>query len=219
MLRHLCSLATCLLTVPVFTTASAEGLGVGSNASINIIKFDDRTGKGFDWRKSLPCGSNHVRVTLTFKKAYQNEIQMSVAKIWLHAAKTQDTPEQWVAAAFSAPTDSYKLYSIEWLEKVEGSVSEGPGYAPVDLRAPLHIDITWNRAGDVTVNFGDNIIKHVKTNSPITDIGISVSWANFEFSDLKLDRFGPPDAACLTKPLQANVERPDLTLASAQPPG
>jgi hypothetical protein len=221
MLRRITALAAGLLALSVPTLVSADGSSAAHRrpVDINLIKVDDRDGKGFDWSKRLPCGSNHAKVTITFKRAYPNESQMPVAKIWLHADKTHDTAEQWIAAAFSAPTDAYKLNSIEWLEKVEGSVSEGPGYAPADLKAPLHIDITWTDAGVVTVNFGDNIVKHVNTNSPITDIGMSVSWANFEFSDLKVDRLGSPDPACLTKPVPTDVVGHIMMPGSAKAPG
>jgi hypothetical protein len=176
------------------------------------MRFDDKIGKGLDWSKSLPCGANHASVTVNFKKAYPNESHMPVAKVWLHAEKTANSPEQWIAAAFSAPTDVHHLNSIEWLEKVQGAESVGPGYAPADLSGPLHVDLSWNKAGVVSVSFGDNIVKHVTSESPITEIGVSVSWANFEFTNLKIGRVGTEDIACPSAtPLAAH----DLVLADS----
>jgi hypothetical protein len=191
--------ASCAIVLTGISNASAGALlshSPGQKTAAAVIRFDDKLGKGLDWSKSLPCGSNHASVTLNFKRAYSNESNMPVAKIWLHAAKTVNSPETWIAAAFSAPTDVHKLNAIEWLEKVQGSDSEGPGYAPADLNGPLHIDLSWNKAGVVSVSFGDNIVKHVTSESPITEIGLSVSWANFEFSDLKIERVGKEDIAC-----------------------
>ncbi len=170
-----------------------------------------------EWSKELPCGANHASVTLTFRRAYPADSNLPVAKVWLHGEKNGDVPEQWIAAAFSAPTDAFKLNSIEWLEKVEGSVGEGPGYAPADLSKPVRIGLDWTADGLVTVNFGDDVVKHITTTAKITEIGLSVAGAKFEFSNLKVDHLGPSDSACPSNPVLAAGAKRDLVLANFAP--
>jgi hypothetical protein len=171
-----------------------------------LVNFDDPSGKGFTWEKSLPCGANRATVTVRFKRAYQSGTIMPVAKVWLHSGKSGDPSEQWIAAVLKAPTDTYKLDAMEWLEKVVGSQSEGPGYAPANLSGPLQIDFAWTSDGVVSVNFGGEFVKYIKTNEPISDIGLSVSWAKFEFIGLKVGRAGAPDPACASKTLLAHLD-------------
>jgi hypothetical protein len=205
--------AACLL-------ASSGVLGAAAQTSIHPAKisFDDQLGKGLEWSRELPCGANHASVTLTFRRTYPADSNLPVAKVWLHGEANGDIPEQWVAAAFSAPTDAHKLNSIEWLEKVEGSVGTGPGYAPADLSKAVRIDLNWTPDGLVTVNFGDDVVKHITTTAKITEIGLSVSGAKFEFTNLKVDRLGASDSACPSNPaLPAGAKR-DLMLANFAPP-
>src|ERR1700733_14752112 len=76
------------------------------------VNFDDPNGKGFTWKKILPCGANRATVTVRFKRAYQSDRNMPVAKVWLHSGKTGDPSEQWIAAVLKAPTDTYKLNAM-----------------------------------------------------------------------------------------------------------
>ncbi|MBA2588301.1 MAG: hypothetical protein H0U98_06715 [Alphaproteobacteria bacterium] len=206
-------IAACLL-------ASSGTLGAFAQTSIHPAKisFDDQLGKGLEWSRELPCGANHASVTLTFRRIYPADKNLPVAKIWLHGEKNGDVPEQWVAAAFSAPTDALKLNSIEWLEKVEGSVGEGPGYAPADLSKAVHVDLNWTPDGLVTVNFGDDIMKHITTTAKITEIGLSVAGAKFEFTNLKVDHLGVSDSACPSNPVLAAGAKRNVVLANFAPP-
>src|SRR3984885_15987899 len=86
-----------------------------------LVNFDAPSGKGFTWEKSLPCGANRATVTVRFKRAYQSGTIMPVAKVWLHSGKSGDPSEQWIGGVLKAPTDTYKLDAMEWLEKVVGS--------------------------------------------------------------------------------------------------
>jgi hypothetical protein len=163
------------------------------------VIFDDPTGKGFVWDKALPCGVNRATVTLKFHKAYVNEHKLPVAKVWLHTAQTRSDPEQWIAAAVKAPTDTYRLNALEWLEKDTDSENDGPGYAPADLTSPLQIEFAWTPDGVVSVNFGGEFVKHIRTSGSIDKIGLAVSWAKFEFVSLKVGRAGAPQQACATQ--------------------
>lgn len=193
-----------------------ETVTVGTGSSYPAkISFDDHRGQGLVWTKDLPCGANHASVTLTFRHTYQSEGFMPAAKVWLHGPKTGHSEEQWVAAAVSAPTDALKLGAIEWLEKVEGSVGKGPGYAPADLSKALQLDFNWTPDGVVTVNFGDNIVKHVLTTAKLTDIGLSVSWAKFEFTNLEVNHIGPADSACPLNTVLADTAKRNLVLADS----
>jgi hypothetical protein len=208
MLRSIFLVTLSLLAFAERSSASTEVTAFESVQGFapSSVNFDDPRGKGFNWDKSLPCGANHATVTVKFKRAYPSGDNMPVAKVWLHSAKTEDVPEQWIAAVLKAPTDTYKLNAMEWLEKLEGSVVEGPGYAPADLNIPLQIDFAWTSDGVVSVNFGGDIVKHVTTKTPITDIGLSVSWAKFEFISLKVGRTGAPDPACASIALLAHLD-------------
>jgi hypothetical protein len=163
-----------------------------------FVNFDDPHGKGFDWDKALPCGANRATVTVKFVRAYPAEknLRLPVAKIWLHSGTPGDASEQFIAAVLKAPTDTYQLNALAWLEKVTVSASEGPGYAPADLSRPVLIDLAWTPDGVVTVNFGGEYSKHVTADKPITRIGISGSWAKFAFINLKVGHSGAPDPAC-----------------------
>ena len=163
-----------------------------------LVNFDDQHGKGFDWDKTLPCGANRATVTVKFVRAYPSEkgLQLPVAKIWLHSGTPGDASEQFIAAVLKAPTDTYQLNAQAWLEKVTVSASEGPGYAPADLSRPVQIDFAWTPSGVVTVNFDGEYSKHITADKPITRIGISGSWAKFEFVNFQVGHSGPPDPAC-----------------------
>jgi hypothetical protein len=196
------------LAVATPGTALAQESGIGSAETFapRDIVGDDPVGKGFNWNKTLPCGVNHATLTLRFKGAYPSGDHMPVAKVWLHSAKTGSAPEQWIAAVLKAPTDVHNLNALEWLERVEGSVGQGPGLAPADLNGAVQLEFSWTSDGTVSVDFGDNILKHVTANAPLTDIGLSVSWAKFEFIGMKVGRVGAPDPKCSTNTLMASVE-------------
>lgn len=163
------------------------------------VIFDDPTGKGFVWDKTLPCGANRATVTLKFDKAYSNAHKLPVAKVWLHTMQTGSEPEQWIAAVVKAPTDTYRLNALEWLEKDTDSENDGPGYVPADLTSPLQIDLAWAPDGVVSVNFGGEFVKRIETSGSIDKIGLAVSWAKFEFISLKVGRSGAPQQACATQ--------------------
>lgn len=163
------------------------------------VSFDDRPGKGFEWNKPLPCGANRATVTVKFDKAYARNSagQAPVAKVWLHSGQPGETSEQWIAAVLKAPTDTWKLNALAWLEKVTGTASESAGgYMPADLNRPLRIDFAWTNEGVVSVSFGGEFLKQAVANKPITGIGFGGSWAKFDFIDLRVGRTGTPDAAC-----------------------
>jgi hypothetical protein len=183
----------------------------------SFIKADDPVGKGFNWTKNLPCGANHATLQVRFKATYPSGEHMPVAKVWLHSPKTDVAPEQWIAAVLKAPTDPYKLNAMEWLEKVEDSAGQGPGFAPADLNSPVQLDFGWSPDGVVTVNFGDGIVKYVTATSPITELGLSVSWAKFEFISMKVGRTGAQDPACATNMLLAGIDAqvPKITKTTA----
>ena len=175
------------------------------------VSFDDRPGKGFEWTKRLPCGANRATVTVKFEKTYSGPTgrQMPVGKIWLHSGEKDEPSEQWIAAVLKAPTDSWKLDALTWLEKVTDTKSESAGgYAPADLTRPLQITFAWTRDGVIDVDFGGEFVKRVVTDKPITSIGLGGSWSKFEFVDLKVGREGPPDAACDAPRIANSVQTP-----------
>jgi hypothetical protein len=194
--------------------ASAEEADFNSSQGFAppYINANDPVGKGFNWSKNLPCGANHATLSVRFKGAYPSGDHMPVAKVWLHSAKTDDAPEQWIAAVLKAPTDIHNLNALEWLEKVEGSTGQGPGLAPADLDSTVQLDFVWTSDNIVTVDFGDNIVKHVKATSPLTDIGLSVSWAKFEFIGMKVGRTGAQDPTCVSRTLMAGVDTKTASL-------
>lgn len=169
------------------------------------VIFDDPQGKGFTWEKTLPCGTNRATVTLKFDRAYLGPKEWPVAKVWLHSVKTESIPEQWIAAVVKAPTDTYKLNALVWLEKDTASGNDGPGYAPADLSSPLQIDFAWTPDGVVSVSFGGEIVKRITTSTTIDRIGLAVSWAKFEFISLKVGRSGASEPACATDALLAHL--------------
>lgn len=172
------------------------------------VIFDDPNGKGFVWEKTLPCGANRAAVTLKFDRAYVGAHDLPVAKVWLHTVQAGSLPEQWIAAVVKAPTDTYRLNALEWLEKDTTSGNDGPGYLPADLTRPLQIDFAWTPDGVVSVNFGGEMVKRITTNSSIDKIGLAVSWAKFEFISLKVGRAGAPEQACATETQPAYFNQP-----------
>jgi hypothetical protein len=166
------------------------------------LGFNDAQGKGFEWEKKLPCGSNHATVTVRFEKAYPSikGNLAPVAKVWLHSGESGDPSEQWISAVLKAPTDTWKLNAMAWLEKVDAdhkSETAG-GFGPADLNKPVNLDFTWTRDGAVTVKFGDEFVKHAKSDKPITGFGLGGSWSKFEFIGVKVGHSGDPDPACGT---------------------
>lgn len=163
------------------------------------VRFNDTEGKGFEWNKNLPCGTNRATVTVKFQQAYASSKGTApVAKVWLHSGEAGDPSEQWISAVLKAPTDSWKLNGMAWLEKVDASNKSetAGGYGPADLNKPVQLDFTWARDGAITVKFGDEFVKRAKSDKPITSIGLGGSWSKFEFINVKVGRSGDPDPAC-----------------------
>ena len=165
----------------------------------HAIVFDDAQGKSQMWAKPLPCNVNRATVTVKFDKAYLNNKWAPVAKVRL----TPLNPDQaagasapTVAAVFKAPTDAFRLNAWVWVERVVGAQSDGQGYAPADLDRPMTIDLAWTPDGAVTVNFGGEFQKRMSIGKPVAGIELAVSWAKFEFIDLKVGHSGPPNPAC-----------------------
>jgi hypothetical protein len=164
-----------------------------------IVSFDDHKGKGYEWNKRLPCGANRATVSVKFHKAYLNpKGSAPVAKVWLHSGSSSDASEQWISAVLKAPTDTWKLNGMAWLEKVDANnISEtAGGYGPADLNKPMQIDFAWTRDGAVTVKFGDEFVKRAKSDKTITSMGLGGSWSKFEFISAQVGRAGDPDPAC-----------------------
>jgi hypothetical protein len=183
------------------------------------VKFDDRLGKGFDWRKDLPCGANRATVTVKFEKSYPSDrgLEIPVAKVWLRTKGESDDTVQWIAAVLKGPTDTYQLNAMAWLEKVYPGAHEGPGMAPADLSHPTQIDFAWTPDGVVTVNFGGEYVKHVKADQPITAIGLTGSWSKAEFVDFRVGRSGAPDPLCPAAPqVAANPDTEKSSLHQTQ---
>jgi len=201
MLRR--TLAIALLGLACTGNASADGKmapfdPVPGFAPPSII-FDEPTGKDGMWAKDLPCSANRATVTVKFDKAYHSDNWAPVAKIRLDAPKSgdmADTSSLSVAAVVQGPTDAHKIFALVWAEKVTGSQSEGPGYSPADLEAPLQIDLAWTPDGVVNVNFGGQFATRMTISNPVTRIGLAVSWAKFEFINLKVGHAGPPAPPC-----------------------
>ncbi len=163
------------------------------------IVFDDSRGKSDMWTKELPCSANRASVTVKFDKAYHSDNWAPVAKVWLNAMKPNeltDATSPTVAAVVKAPTDAFRLNAWVWVEKVLGADSDGGGYSPADLNTPMQIDLAWTPSGDVTINFGGEFEKQMSIGKPVVGIEVAVSWAKFEFIDLKVGHAGPPNPAC-----------------------
>ena|SRR5579872_5300000 len=163
------------------------------------IVFDDSRGKSDMWAKTLPCSANRATVTVKFDKAYHSDKWAPVAKVRLSPVKPSevaDTTSPTLAAVVKAPTDAFKLNAWVWVEKVLGANSDGQGYAPADLNTPMRIDLAWTPGGDVTINFGGEYEKRMSIGKPVASIEMAVSWAKFEFIDLKVGHAGPPNPAC-----------------------
>ncbi|HUE64483.1 MAG TPA: hypothetical protein VMO78_08920 [Rhizomicrobium sp.] len=163
------------------------------------IVFDDVRGKSETWAKELPCGANRASLTVKFDKAYHSDKWAPVAKVRLTSLKHNEVADEKspsLAAVIKAPTDAYKLNAWVWIEKVLDADSGGQGYAPADLNAPMQIDLAWTPNGDVTVNFAGEYEKQMSMGKPVAGIEVAVSWAKFEFVDLKVGHAGPPNPAC-----------------------
>jgi len=165
----------------------------------HMIAFDDPHGQSDMWTKELPCSANRATVTVKFDKAYHSDKWAPVAKVRLSPLKPNqvaDATSPTVAAVFKAPTDTFKLNAWVWVEKVMGADSDGQGYSPADLGAPMQIDLAWTQNGDVTISFGGEFEKRMSIGKPVAGIALAVSWAKFEFIDLKVGHAGPPDPNC-----------------------
>jgi hypothetical protein len=163
------------------------------------IVFDDSRGKSDMWAKALPCSANRATVTVKFDKAYHSDKWAPVAKVRLSPLKPDAVAEATsptLAAVVKAPTDAFRLNAWIWIEKVLGANSDGQGYAPADLNKPMQIDLAWTPTGDVTINFGGEYEKQMSIGKPVASIEMAVSWAKFEFIDLKVGHAGPPNPVC-----------------------
>ncbi len=163
------------------------------------VVFDDSRGKSDMWAKALPCSANRATVTVKFDKAYHSDKWAPVAKVRLSPLNPNAVTEATsptLAAVVKAPTDAFGLNAWVWIEKVMGANSDGQGYAPADLNTPMQIDFAWTPQGDVIINFGGEYEKHMSIGKPVASIEMAVSWAKFEFIDLKVGHAGPPNPAC-----------------------
>lgn len=167
------------------------------NFAPTIVAFDDRTGKGYEWTKPLPCGANRATVMVRFDQGYPKFPQASLGKIWLHSGVKDSPTERWIAASLKSPTDRWKLDGLAWLEDATNAERKTVGgYGPVELNKPLRIDLAWTADGIVTARFGGEFSKQASMGGPITDIGVGGSLAKFAFLSLTVGREGPPDPAC-----------------------
>ena len=163
------------------------------------IMYDEPGGQFDRWFKKLPCEANRADVTVKFLKRDRDSKWSPLARLQINPPE-EVNEKDWPYEALGATVNGPWGRSIPPLTYVQWNSRDAYGkpqirnfrIAPVDIRDPVHIEVSWTPDGTATFSFNEGPLIVLPAIGPITSIGAFVSSSKFEFMNLRVGHAGPP---------------------------